>query len=70
VDAPVLCTESRERVHIYRDTTRGQETTLFSILTNLMHFGMVIVGCLQPSGQMTLTRFLDAPIRRHVDSRR
>ena len=22
----------------------GQETTLFSIITNLMHFGMVIVG--------------------------
>ena len=22
----------------------GQETTLFSIITNLLHFGMVIVG--------------------------
>src|SRR5467141_314886 len=33
----------------------GQETTLFSILTNLMHFGMVIVGLPYSfQGQMTL----------------
>lgn len=24
----------------------GQETTLFSIITNLLHFGMAVVGCL------------------------
>jgi NAD(P)H dehydrogenase (quinone) len=33
----------------------GQETTLFSIITNLLHFGMVIVGMdYGHSGQMTL----------------
>jgi NAD(P)H dehydrogenase (quinone) len=33
----------------------GQETTLFSIITNLLHFGMVIVGLdYGHSGQMTL----------------
>jgi NAD(P)H dehydrogenase (quinone) len=33
----------------------GNETTLFSIITNLMHFGMVIVGLpYSHSGQMTL----------------
>jgi NAD(P)H dehydrogenase (quinone) len=33
----------------------GQETTLFSILTNLMHFGMLIVGLPYSfRGQMTL----------------
>jgi NAD(P)H dehydrogenase (quinone) len=34
----------------------GQETTLFSIITNLMHFGMVIVGLDYGfGGQMSLT---------------
>src|ERR1700759_5287855 len=33
----------------------GQETTLFSLITNLLHFGMVIVGLdYGHSGQMTL----------------
>jgi NAD(P)H dehydrogenase (quinone) len=33
----------------------GQETTLFSIITNLMHFGLVIVGLpYSHAGQMTL----------------
>lgn len=33
----------------------GQETTLFSIITNLLHFGMVIVGLpYSHTGQMTL----------------
>lgn len=33
----------------------GQETTLFSIITNLMHFGLVIVGLpYSHQGQMTL----------------
>jgi NAD(P)H dehydrogenase (quinone) len=33
----------------------GQETTLFSVITNLMHFGMVIVGLdYGHAGQMTL----------------
>ena len=33
----------------------GQETTLFSIITNLMHFGLVIVGLpYSYQGQMTL----------------
>jgi NAD(P)H dehydrogenase (quinone) len=33
----------------------GQETTLFSIITNLRHFGMVIVGLYYGhTGQMTL----------------
>jgi NAD(P)H dehydrogenase (quinone) len=34
----------------------GQETTLFSIITNLLHFGMVIVGLdYGHAGQMTTT---------------
>jgi len=34
----------------------GQETTLFSIITNLLHFGLVIVGLpYSHQGQMTLT---------------
>lgn len=34
----------------------GQETTLFSIITNLLHFGMVVVGLdYGHAGQMTLT---------------
>jgi len=34
----------------------GQETTLFSVITNLLHFGMVIVGLDYGfAGQMTLT---------------
>jgi len=34
----------------------GQETTLFSIITNLMHFGMVVVGLdYGHAGQMTLS---------------
>jgi NAD(P)H dehydrogenase (quinone) len=33
----------------------GQETTLFSIITNLLHFGMVVVGLpYSHAGQMTL----------------
>jgi NAD(P)H dehydrogenase (quinone) len=33
----------------------GQETTLFSVITNLLHFGMVIVGLpYSHHGQMTL----------------
>ena len=33
----------------------GQETTLFSIITNLLHFGMIIVGLpYSHKGQMTL----------------
>jgi NAD(P)H dehydrogenase (quinone) len=33
----------------------GQETTLFSIITNLLHFGMIIVGLpYSHQGQMTL----------------
>jgi NAD(P)H dehydrogenase (quinone) len=33
----------------------GQETTLFSVITNLLHFGMVIVGMdYGHAGQMTL----------------
>lgn len=33
----------------------GQETTLFSIITNLLHFGMVVVGLdYGQAGQMTL----------------
>ena len=35
----------------------GQETTLFSIITNLLHFGMVIVGLDDGhAGQMTLDK--------------
>ncbi len=34
----------------------GQETTLFSIITNLLHFGMIIVGLpYSHQGQMTVT---------------
>lgn len=37
----------------------GQETTLFSIITNLMHFGMTIVGLpYSHQGQMTLSEIV------------
>ncbi|RZS86444.1 NAD(P)H:quinone oxidoreductase [Pigmentiphaga kullae] len=37
----------------------GQETTLFSIITNLLHFGMVVVGLpYSYQGQMTLTEIV------------
>ncbi|TCH98212.1 NAD(P)H:quinone oxidoreductase [Roseococcus sp. SYP-B2431] len=37
----------------------GQETTLFSIITNLLHFGLVIVGLpYSHQGQMTLTEIV------------
>src|ERR1700735_4213829 len=37
----------------------GQEMTLFSIITNLLHFGMVIVGLpYSHSGQMTLAEIV------------
>ncbi|WP_421992501.1 NAD(P)H:quinone oxidoreductase [Roseococcus sp.] len=37
----------------------GQETTLFSIITNLLHFGMVIVGLpYSHQGQMTLAEIV------------
>jgi NAD(P)H dehydrogenase (quinone) len=37
----------------------GQETTLFSIITNLLHFGMTIVGLpYSHQGQMTLTEIV------------
>ena len=36
--------QARRRFHIHRDTARRPETTLFSIITNLMHQGLIIVG--------------------------
>jgi len=37
----------------------GQETTLFSIITNLLHFGMVVVGLpYSHGGQMTLAEIV------------
>ncbi|WP_424811500.1 NAD(P)H:quinone oxidoreductase [Roseococcus sp. YIM B11640] len=37
----------------------GQETTLFSIITNLLHFGMVIVGLpYSHQGQMTMNEIV------------
>jgi multimeric flavodoxin WrbA len=44
----------------------GNETTLFSIIANLLHFGMVIVGLpYSHAGQMTHEESLAArPIRR------
>jgi NAD(P)H dehydrogenase (quinone) len=37
----------------------GQETTLFSIITNLLHFGMVVVGLpYSHQGQMTLAEIV------------
>jgi NAD(P)H dehydrogenase (quinone) len=46
----------------------GQETTLFSIITNLLHFGMVIVGLdYGHAGQMSYGWF---SVRRHDDYRR
>jgi NAD(P)H dehydrogenase (quinone) len=36
--------QGRRRVHVDRHATCGQETTLFSIITNLLHFCMVVVG--------------------------
>lgn len=39
----------------------GQETTLFSIITNLMHFGMIVVGLPYSfAGQMTLDEITGA----------
>ena len=39
----------------------GQETTLFSIITNLLHFGMVVVGLPYSfAGQMTLDEITGA----------
>jgi NAD(P)H dehydrogenase (quinone) len=41
----------------------GQETTLFSIITNLMHFGLVIVGLpYSHAGQMTLDEVVGGAI--------
>ena len=40
----------------------GQETTLFSMITNLLHFGMVIVGLdYGHAGQMTLDEVTGGP---------
>ena len=40
----------------------GNEATLFSILTNLLHFGLVIVGLpYSHAGQMTLDEIVVAP---------
>lgn len=37
----------------------GQETTLFSIITNLLHFGMVVVGLpYSHQGQMSITEIV------------
>ena len=37
----------------------GQETTLFSIITNLLHFGMIIVGLpYSHKGQMSMTEIV------------
>jgi NAD(P)H dehydrogenase (quinone) len=50
-----LARQGRRRLHVDRDTAGGQETTLFTIITNLLHFGMVIVGLdYGHAGQMTL----------------
>ena len=44
----------------------GQETTLFSIITNLLHFGMIIVGLdYGHAGQMTLSEITEIG-RAHV----
>lgn len=44
----------------------GQETTLFSIITNLLHFGMTIVGLpYSHQGQMSVAEIVGgAPLRR------
>ena len=36
--------QGRRGVHLHRRAARGQETTLFSIITNLLHFGCTVVG--------------------------
>jgi NAD(P)H dehydrogenase (quinone) len=47
--------QGRRRLHLDRTQHGGQETTLFSIITNLLHFGMVVVGLPYSfAGQMTL----------------
>ena len=50
----------------------GQETTLFSIITNLLHFGMVVVGLDHgQAGQMTLDEITGRlALRCHDDHRR
>ena len=50
-----IARQSRRRVYVHRHPTWRQETTLFSIITNLLHFGMVVVGLdYGHAGQMTL----------------
>jgi len=45
VDEGGAARQGRRRLHLDRDPAgAGQETTLFSIVTNLLHFGMVLVG--------------------------
>src|SRR4051794_12479475 len=51
------CSAAPARPFAYAIATQhgGQETTLFSAITNLMHFGLVIVGLPYAfAGQMTL----------------
>ena len=44
VDARRAQRQGRRRLHVEATQHGGQETTLFSIITNLLHFGMTIVG--------------------------
>jgi multimeric flavodoxin WrbA len=47
--------QGRRGLLLDRTQHGGQETTLFSIITNLLHFGMVVVGLPYSfAGQMTL----------------
>ena len=36
--------QGRRGLHLHRDPARRQKTTLFSLITNLLHFGMAVVG--------------------------
>ena len=48
----------------------GNETTLFSIIANLLHFGMVIVGLpYSHAGQMSLDEIVGGALRRDHDRR-
>ena len=44
LDEGRIARQGGRRLHGHRTQHGGQETTLFSIITNLLHFGMTVVG--------------------------
>ena len=51
--------QGRRSLHVHSDATRGQEQTLFSVISNLMQFGMVVVGLpYSHQGEMAMTEIV------------